>query len=172
MSRKSKRQRQIARRERAEASRTLTWRVYPFLRNWRKSALVIALIIGLTVATYSFSPNEPFFMGVPALMFLMLHGFFLPTTYVLSKDLIEIKRPLRPQKADWGRFRAFYHDDEGAVLSPYEVPTRRAMFRALTLLFDKSRREEILDYLRQRLIDAKTERTTTDRKVDGSETDA
>jgi hypothetical protein len=170
MSRKSKRQRQIERSE--GASKTLSWRVYPFLEDWRKSVPVVALIIGLTVAAYYFSPNEPFYMGVPPFMFLMLHGFFLPTTYVLSKDLIEIKRFLRPQKADWGRFRSFNYDSYGVLLSPYEGPTGRAMLRTMYLMFDKSRKDEILDYLRQRLIDAKAQSTTAGRKADGPETDA
>jgi hypothetical protein len=173
MSRKSKRRRLIERREaQAEASRTLSWRVYPFLENWRRSALVVALIAGLTVVTYYISPEEPFYVGAPPFMLLILHGFFLPTTYILSKDTIEIKRFLRPQKTDWGRFRSFNYDKHGVLLSPYEGPTRHAMFRTMYLMFDKGRKDEILDYLRQRLIDAKTPPTVADRTGDGPETDA
>jgi hypothetical protein len=173
MSRKSKRQRQIARREeRADASRTLSWRVFPFLEDWRKSALAVALIIGLTVATYYFSPTEPFYIGAPPFMFLVLHGYFLPTTYILSKDFIEIRRFLRPQKVDWGRFRSFNYDNQCVVFSPYEGPTGHAVLRTMCLMFDKSLREEILDYLRQRLIDVKSQSTATDRTADGPETDA
>jgi hypothetical protein len=161
MSRKSKRRQRLERQaKRAEVSKTLTWRVYPFVEHWMRSALAVGVTIVLTIAVrFLAPPEEPFYVGVPLFMFIALNGYFLPTTYVLSGEGIEVKRLFRIHAVDWGRFRSFNYDDEGALLSPYEVPTRRAMFRTLTLLFDKSRKQEILEYLRQRLKDVKAQST-------------
>lgn len=138
---------------------TLTWRVFPFLENRYKSAAAVVAVMGLTVLVYFIAPEEKFYLGVPVFLFLVLHGFFLPTWYVLSKDGITIKRFLRPQTVDWGRFRSFNYDNACVVLSPYEGPTRRAAFRTVCLMFDRSRRDEILEYLRKRLIDVKARST-------------
>jgi len=174
MSRKSKRRRLIERIEKkAEAAKTLTWRVHPFMERRLRSALAVGATALFTVCVSYFAPpNEPFYLGVPPFMFVVLNGFWLPTTYALTDDGIEIRRLFHSQKADWGRFRSFNYDNEAAVLSPYEGPTRRAMFRTLTLLFGKGRKAEILDYLRGKLIDVKDHATATDGKADGPETDS
>lgn len=152
----------IERREaKAEAERTLTWRVCPFLENRYRSAAAVAVVIGLTALVYFIAPADPFFIAAPPFMFLALHEFFLPTRYVLSKDAIEIKRFMRPKKFDWGRFRAFNYDDTCAVLSPNEGPARRVPLRNVLLRFDKSRRDEIIEYLRQRLTDVKARTTAS-----------
>lgn len=156
---RSKRRRKAAGENPGAPSKVLAWRVHPFRESRLRSVLAVGAVAGFTVLAYLFAPEEPFYVAVPPFMFLVLHGFFLPTTYVLSKDSIEVKRFFRSQKVDWGRFRSFNHDEKGAVLSPYEGPARRAMFRCLSLMFDEARREEILDYLRRRLRDVKSEST-------------
>jgi len=165
MSRKSRRRRKAAKNAaRAEAPPgRLTWRVHPFAENGTKSAVAIAAVLGMGGLALWVSWDlgahtaAMFGAGAAVIMFLAMHKFFLPTTYVLSKDLIEIRRVFHSLEADWERFRSFNYDDAGALLSPYEVPTRRAVFRSLFLMFDNGHKEEILAYLRRRLRDVKSE---------------
>ena len=167
MSRKSKRRRKAARRdEKSDApSKALTWRVHPFAQSMMKSVIAIAAVLGMGGLGYwafvdlGIEMGVLFGVGTSVVLFVALHKFFLPTTYVLSKDSIEVKRLFRSITADWERFRSFNNDDAGVLLSPYDSPTRKAMFRSLFLMFDDSRKEEILDYLRRRLRDVRGQAT-------------
>ena len=167
MSRKSKQRHKAAKKgAKAEMSpKTLTWRVHPFASKGPKSIIAIAAVLSMgglgywAFADLGVEMGVLFGAGTSVVLFVALHKFFLPTTYVLSKDLIEVKRPFRSVTADWERFRSFNNDDAGVLLSPYDSPTRKAMFRSLFLMFDESRKEEILDYLRRRLHDVRSQST-------------
>ena len=167
MSRKSRRRRKVARRDEKPdvPSKTLTWRAHPFAQNVTKSVIAIAAVLGMGGLGYwafvdlGIEMGVLFGVGASVVLFAALHKFFLPTTYILSKDSIEIKRPFRAITADWERFRSFNNDEAGVLLSPYDSPTRKAMFRSLFLMFGDSRKEEILDYLRRRLRDVRGQST-------------
>ena len=167
MSRKSRRRHKVAKKGvKAEmSSKTLTWRVHPFASKGPKSVIAIAAVLGMGGLGYwafvdlGIEMGVLFGAGASVVLFVALHKFFLPTTYVLSKDSIEVKRLFRSITADWERFRSFNNDDAGVLLSPYDSPTRKAMFRSLFLMFDDSRKEEILDYLRRRLRDVRGQAT-------------
>ena len=111
MSRKSRRRRKAAKNAaRAEAPPgRLTWRVHPFAENGTKSAVAIAAVLGMGGLALWVSWDlgahtaAMFGAGAAVIMFLAMHKFFLPTTYVLSKDLIEIRRVFHSLEADWER---------------------------------------------------------------------
>lgn len=125
---------------------SIAWSTHPLVERPLTSVGVV-LLLGLLLTGVYYWFKSPYWVGVAALfMFLSLSAYFVPTTYGLYDDHIEIKRFLTTQKKKWSDFRKVYPDRNGAFLSPFDSPNRLENFRGIFLRIPGPR-EEIFRFL-------------------------
>ena len=129
---------------------SLTWTSHPLKKNKRSTILVI-LFITLAPAVVFFSTNSLFFLLLSLVILLgSLASFFLPTTYELSRDKIKVKFLINIREMEWGKYRSFYVDKNGVLLSPFEKPSRLENFRGIYVRFEQNK-EEVVNYIKSRI---------------------
>ncbi len=128
----------------------LKWIDHP-LRKSRKNLLLVIFFIILAPAVVYFSTRSIFFL-VLSLIFLLgsLSTFFLPTTYELTQDGIKVKFFFNTRKMEWGKYRSFYVDKNGVLLSTFDKPSRLENFRGLYIRFNQNK-DEVVNFIQQRI---------------------
>jgi hypothetical protein len=175
MSRKKRSKKRQAQSPAAEQKNVLRWRVHPFAESFYKSAVAVGALFAMGALGYGIfwdfdGWGVPAAAGSMAIFLLALSKFFLPTFYAFSPDGIEIKSLFSAKKYDWGRFRAFRHDESRVMLSPFEDPSRMRSRWAVTLLLDKKRGKEIIDFVRTKVAVDESHRADTAGKDSQGET--
>jgi hypothetical protein len=138
----------------------LSWRVHPAAERPAHGALLIGII---AICTWIFWSGFGPYYGVFCLAVLLVSmaPFFLPTSYSLDDEGVEITsllivRHFRP----WTDFRSFYADKTGVQLSPFQKPSRLAVFRGNFMRFSPENREQVKafldEHIKQRRIAEKT----------------
>ncbi|MBI3872921.1 MAG: hypothetical protein HY304_07600 [candidate division Zixibacteria bacterium] len=113
----------------------LRWRSHPVKAGGRRLVWVIAVTGGMTLMlTILYGA----FYGFLAILILggSLGTYFLPTDYVLYEGGVESRFIGVGRTFAWGRFRSFYRDRHGVLLSPFLLPSRLENFRGIFLRFD------------------------------------
>jgi hypothetical protein len=129
---------------------TLTWTSHPFKKNKRNTILVILFIILAPVIIF-ISTNSLFFLLLSLVILLgSLASFFFPTTYELSPNKIKVKFFINTRETEWGKYRSFYVDKNGVLLSPFAKPSRLENFRGIYLRFEQNK-DEVVDFIKQRI---------------------
>jgi hypothetical protein len=133
------------------AGKSLRWRIHPVVERPGQGVLLIG-IIGL--CSWVFWVWFGQFYGIFSLVVLGLSmaSFFLPTTYELDEEGIEIisllvVRHFRP----WSEFRNFYVHDVGVHLSTFSKPSRLDAFRGNFIRFTPSNREQVVAFLNEHI---------------------
>jgi len=164
--RKQKRKKTPAAQQQKKAS--LTWSVNPSSESFGKSMFAVVMLLVMAALTYWLLEDvDRTFAAVGALiamiiMFLMLSRFFLSTHYLLDDEGFQIKNGLTRKRLHWEDFKAFRHNESALMLSPFESPSRLRSLRAVLLLLDRERREEILDFVRSKVAVDETAGTDTE----------
>jgi hypothetical protein len=80
-----------------------------------------------------------------------LAPYYLPTRYRMTEDSVSFRTFFgRGKEKPWDLFRRFQVDRHGALLSPFDNPSRLDRYHGLNLRFDEGDRERVLDYLTRR----------------------
>ena len=128
----------------------LKWIDHPLKKSW-KNLLIVVLFLMVAPAVVFFSTKSLLFLFL-SIVFLLgsLSTFFLPTTYELSEDSIKVKFFFNTRKMEWGKYRSFYVDKNGVLLSPFEKPSRLENFRGIYLRFNQNK-DEVVNFIKQRI---------------------
>ncbi len=81
------------------------------------------------------------------IMFFSLSKFFFPTRYRLDEKGVTVKTTTQTFTRPWKQFRSYYVDPNGALLSPFAVPSRLENFRGLYITF-KDNKDEVVEYIK------------------------
>jgi len=129
----------------------ILWRVHPLTENaWRSIALISVLLIVL--AGVFLVLKHPFWVFLSAVLLgIHLRSFFLPTTYLLTNEGLEVIRLVGSYCASWSHYRSFCVDKNGVLLSPFAKPNRLENFRGNFILVPKDWREDVIAFLRKHL---------------------
>jgi hypothetical protein len=129
---------------------TLAWTCHPARRR-PVAGLLAALVVALLIAGVWTWFHDPWLtaLGVAFLGF-SLSPFYLPTRYLIAQDSVTIRATFGERKKNLDLYRRFHADRHGALLSPFDRPSRLDRFHGLNLRFDAPDRERVLDYLRRR----------------------
>ncbi|MFC1851049.1 hypothetical protein ACFL27_12720 [candidate division CSSED10-310 bacterium] len=148
----------------------IQWRAHPVSDNWKKSILVLLFIILLLFGVHFVSDGDPLLTILAILLlFGTLSPYFLVTEYRLDETYITQKRGSLILKKKWTEFRNFHVGDTLIQLSPFEYPSRLESFRSMSLLVNKSNRDQVLHMVQQRI--SKPEDQDNDSASDRVEAD-
>jgi len=113
----------------------LEWSVWPWKESGRRTAIVVAVIIGVGVLTWLLT--RAVFWGVFAIgiLFASLHTYFSRTAYRLDDRQVIVKTSVGTIAKKWSLFKRYYVDKKGITLSPFAKPSRLEPFRSTRLLY-------------------------------------
>jgi hypothetical protein len=128
----------------------LAWTCHP-VRRRPIAGLLAALVVALLTAGVWTWFEDPWLtsLGVAILAF-SLSPFYLPTRYLIAQDSVTIRATFGERKKNLDLYRRFHADRYGALLSPFDRPSRLDRFHGLNLRFDAPDRERVIDYLKRR----------------------
>jgi hypothetical protein len=134
----------------------LIWKNHPAAYNPKRTMLVALFLILIFVAVYLTTSSWVLTAVAVLIMFGSLTSFFLPTIYSFDNKNIYIKTLSGKRTFNWGRFRSYYPDKNGVLLSPFLRPSRLENFRGIYLRFTNNRKE-VLGYIEGMLESQKKE---------------
>lgn len=125
---------------------TLSWTVWPLRKKPALGFLALVCIAGAVFGVESITHGiwMPAFAGI--VLAVSVAPFFLPTTYRLSPDGVEVVRLGRAERRTWSAFRRVRFNDEIVQLSPSARPNWLDSFRSYTILLDRNR-PEVVSYV-------------------------
>lgn len=131
-------------------SALLEWSVWPWKESVRRTAVVVAVIIGVGVAA-SFLLRAAFwgFFSV-LILFASLHTYFSRTTYRLDDRQVVVKSSVGTVAKKWSAFKRYYVDRKGVTLSPFARPSRLEPFRSTRLLYGGNR-DAVVAFVSERI---------------------
>jgi len=141
-----------------EAENELSWWVYPpALYPWR--ALIGVAVLSLVVIFLVYYAGGPA-VGIAggAVIFFVLNGFFLPSSYSLDGEGLVWKRLFFRFRRPWSHFRCYYADRFGVMLTPGNRPSRLDPWRGVNLWFGSAddennpkgtNRDRVLAFIKQ-----------------------
>ena len=131
----------------SDAPTTLSWTVHPLVENWRKSVL-LGLFLALLLFGIYFG-FQSIYVAVLSAIFLIgsLYKYFLPFHHQFDTDRLVITSCCYRMERSWEKFRSFYVDANGVLLSPFAHPTRLENFRGVYVRFGKHAPEEIINFI-------------------------
>ncbi len=121
----------------------LEWISHPATANSKRTAWVIAFLLIVFLAVYLTTKSELLTIVAVFIMVGSLSSFFMPTKYRMDSKGIYIKTPGGKRNYNWGRFRSFYPDKNGVLLSPFKKPSRLENFRGVYIRFTDNRDEVV-----------------------------
>ena len=126
----------------------LHWAAHPLLDEPpAKSALLIAIILGVSVvASVSFGGIGYGLLSM-ALLAVALSRYFVPTRYALDGAGAQVSHLGARRQISWAQVRSIGMDAQGVFLSPFSRPHRLAPFRGCFLRFGNNR-DEIIRFVR------------------------
>jgi hypothetical protein len=124
-----------------EAENELSWWVYPpALYPWRALAGIVVLSLVVVFLTfYAGGVLVGAFGG--AVIFFVLNGFFLPSSYSLDGEGLTWRRLFFRFKRPWSYFRCYYADRFGVMVTPSGRPSRLDPWRGVNLWFGAAKEE-------------------------------
>ncbi len=125
----------------------IRWRVHLAAESPHKAGLVLGIMAVFSVIFWAAA--GPLWALAPfAVGFLATWSFWLPTTYTLTEEGIEVVRTPFRRFYQWERFRRVDPHPDGLFLSPFSKPSARDPFRGLFL---HKAPPEALEFVRARL---------------------
>ena len=124
----------------------LAWRAWPARRRPGRGVLALLVVAGAVWGTWSWTEDAWLTMLAAAVPLAATSSFFVPTSYRLNRDGVEIARPWRSGRRSWDSFRAVRRGREMIVLSPFERPSWLDSFRG-EALFLEGGPKEVLEYV-------------------------
>ncbi|MDP6668989.1 MAG: hypothetical protein QF492_03630, partial [Candidatus Krumholzibacteria bacterium] len=135
----------------------LEWKVFLFARQpWRGfGALLVCLVTLYFIHSLA---DSPWLTGLSAFVLAAsLSSFLLPTHYRLDESHAGSRNLFSRQSRPWTDFRSLSHDGARLKLRTFRHDSRLDHYRGMLLLLDPERRDEIIDFARQKIKEAHNE---------------
>lgn len=127
----------------------MTWISHP-CREYKKKTICLLTFLILIFSGIYFSFGGFWFFIALILVGGAILPYFLPTTYTLNDEQIQIKGLITNKKKKWGEFNSFYPDKNGILLSPFKEPSRLENFRGLYIRFNNNK-GEVTEYISKKI---------------------
>jgi len=130
---------------------TLQWVCHPVRERPVAGILVGCVVLAFSVGVH-LSFGDPVLTGVAAVVLaLSVAPFYLPTRYRIADDKVSIRSTFGRKEKSLKLYRRLVADRYGALLSPFDRPSRLDRFHGLNLRFDSADRDRVLEFLGRRL---------------------
>ena len=126
----------------------LEWTTHPLRRKPLVAMLVTVFILVVGLLVFITTASKVFGTLALVVLFASLAKFYMPTRYRLSNRRVMIKTTTQTIYKDWSRFRSFYPDKNGILLSPFIQPSRLENFRGTYLIFENNK-DEVIRFVRE-----------------------
>lgn len=124
----------------------LKWTSHPLLDETGRTIFLIVIMIIVSIILYQttiISWQAPIYFYLGMLFFIgSLITWFIPTTYILYDDKVDIWYWKIKMSRPWTDFGCWYVDKKGVMLSTFKRPRRLDGFRGQSLRFSKSKAEQ------------------------------
>jgi hypothetical protein len=129
----------------SEAS-ALSWTVWPLRKKPALGILALVCIAGAAYCVESITHGiwMPAFAAI--VLAVSVAPFFVPTTYRLNSQGVEVARFGRTERRPWSMFRRASSSNEVLQLSTLAKPGWLDPYRSTTILLDGNR-SEVMDYV-------------------------
>lgn len=77
--------------------------------------------------------------------------FVFPTTFTLKENSILVEFLFTKREYELSRFKSFYPDNTGILLSPFIKPSRLENFRGLYIRFGREDKEKIILLIKEKI---------------------
>ena len=100
----------------------LVWRAWPVRRRPLLGAAAAVVALGTIAGVWSWTHSIPFCTLAIAVLLTALVPFFVPTSYRLTPEGLDVARLFMARHRSWAEFRAVHPDREAIVLTPRRGP--------------------------------------------------
>jgi len=128
----------------------LSWVSHPAADNLKRTFLVIIFLMAIFGGIYLTTESVVLTIVAVLIMAGSMSSFFTQTKYGLNEAGIEIKTLSGRRRFDWGRFRSYYPDKNGVLLSPFVRPSRLENFRGVYIRF-AGNREAVVEFIKAKI---------------------
>ena len=118
-----------------DAAKTMRWRSYPLVEDFRRSTLLIATMLLVCASVQAGFGGFGYAVLAAVFMAISLSSYFLPSWYELDDDGAAVRFLGRTRRLGWREVRRVDVRRDGVHLSPFEAPSRLDPFRGLVLRF-------------------------------------
>ncbi|MGE3063212.1 MAG: hypothetical protein AB7T10_06210 [bacterium] len=87
---------------------------------------------------------------VSAIVYLQ---FIFPTTFTIKEKTILVEFLFTKREYEFSRFKSFYNDNTGVLLSPFLKPSRLENFRGLYIRYGNEDKDKIINLIKNRFRD-------------------
>jgi len=130
----------------------LSWRTHPFRENWKRSSLVLLVLVIVWGFVYITSEGDIVLTGLSVVILIgTLSPYFFSSEYKLDDEFIVQKRGSLVQKKRWKEFRNYHIGKRYIQLSPFTYASRLESFRSMMLYVRPDNREQVLDLVRRHI---------------------
>lgn len=129
----------------------ISWRVHPFVENWKKTVLLLLFLFSLLTIIYVGYKSIIVLLFSTLLLIAPLYKFFLPFHYHCRTDNLIVNTCCYKFERSWSTFRSYYVDKNGILLSPFPKPSRLENFRGIYIRFGKHPSEEIVNFIQSKI---------------------
>ncbi|MDD3803354.1 MAG: hypothetical protein PHW02_03075 [bacterium] len=85
---------------------------------------------------------------VSAVVFMQ---FVLPTTFTLDDKGVQVEFLFTKKVYEFSRFKSYYPDNAGVLLSPFVSPNRLENFRGLYVRFGREDKDKIIEIIKKQI---------------------
>lgn len=123
----------------------LSWKIHKAKEYPTKTVIVSFFLLGVILFFLIFY-GLLWAMIAILVFFVSLNSYYLPITYILTKQGVIIDKKIYKYQRDWQIFRRYYLTNNGLVLSPFSRKNFLDNFRGLHLLLPDNK-TEIIKYI-------------------------
>jgi hypothetical protein len=128
----------------------VAWTCHP-VKHRPLTGVVAGLFVVACVAGVQTWLEIPLITVIGAvILILSVLPFYVPTSYRLGAEEIEVRGLVSTKTAPWSKYRSFYPDPRGVLLTPFTRPSRLDRIVGLNLRFDAPDRDRVVDAIRTR----------------------
>jgi len=134
-----------------EPADTLEWTCHPVRDRPLAGVLVLGVIFVLSAGAQLSFHETTLTVVCVVVLWLSVAPFYLPTRYRIADDKVSIRGTFGRKEKSLKLYRRIAADRYGALLSPFDRPSRLDRFHGLNLRFDSADRERVLEFLERRV---------------------
>jgi len=128
------------------------WVAHPLFSRPLRSLAVLSFLCLLFMLVYLITSSRAWMTLAALVMLGSLRQFFLPTTFLLSDEMVVSRFLWFERKRPWEHFRSCFIDENGVLLSPFSRPSRLEAFRGLYLI-GANAKPDVVAFIRKKLAD-------------------
>ena len=126
----------------------MEWTAHPFKADPKKSVFLVAIILLICLLTLLTTASIGFAIVALLLLVFSMRQFFMPTTYMLNAEGVEVRFSGATKKKRWDYFSSYYEDRNGILLSPFKDRSRLEAFRGIYLIVNNNK-PQIVEFIKQ-----------------------